>query len=289
MKSPLRQIWFQSLAVTASLIVFSSISVFGQAPQPVPEESGKAQQQNLDKRNSSATTTPSGTNTKKTAKEPAGKIISDEDRQILRREDASEAEADFLPYINNFFATTRLGPEDVISVDVFDQPIYSRSNLPVPPNGRINYPLIGQILVAGRTTEEIEKDISKKLAEYIIDPKVTVQINQVHSLKFMAIGEVVSPGIYEMTRRMSMSEGLARAGYFNKYGKRDNVSLLRLQPNGQPKVIKVNMKDVEKGKAEDLYLVPGDTIFVPSNLWKPIDQVVGLVSLIAWMRVIANE
>ena len=45
-----------------------------------------------------------------------GKVISDEDRKSLRREDQSEEEAAVLPYINNFFTTTRLGPEDVITV-----------------------------------------------------------------------------------------------------------------------------------------------------------------------------
>ncbi len=288
MKSSLRHLLVRSLVIISSLTLLSVLHVFGQSPQPDPENAQKLQQQSLDKKATPSDTSPASVTTRKSATLPPGKIITDEERSTLRREDASEAEADFLPYINNFFATTRLGPEDVISVDVFDQPIYSRGNIPVPPNGRINYPLIGQIMVAGRTTDEIEKEIIKKLSEYIIDPKVTVQINQVHSLKFMAVGEVTAPGIYEMTRRMSLTEGIAKAGYFNKYGKRENVSVLRLQANGQPKLITVNMKDVEKGKVQDIYLVPGDTIHVSNTILKPIDQIVGLVSLIAWMRVIAQ-
>jgi polysaccharide export outer membrane protein len=193
-----------------------------------------------------------------------------------------------LPYINNFFATVRLGPEDVLTVDVFDQPIYSRSNIVVPPNGKINYPLIGQILVAGRTTEEIEQEITQKLMEYIIDPKVTVQINQVHSLKYMIIGEVAAPGIFEMPRRMSLTEGLAKAGYLSRYGDNDKVNILRMQPGGTPMPIKVPLKDIEKGKAPDVFIVPGDTIIVGSNWWKQFDRLIGLTSLIAWMRVIAN-
>lgn len=216
------------------------------------------------------------------------KPLTEAERRQLRREDATEAESAVLPYINNFFLTTRIGPEDVITVDVFDQPNYSRSNLVVPPNGRINYPLIGQVLVAGRTAEEIEKEIASKLAEYIIEPKVSVQLVQVHSLKFMVIGDVASPGIYEMTRRMSVTEALARAGYITRFGDRGNVSVLRLQADGQAAPIRVNIRDVEKGKARDLYLVPGDTIVVPGNAFKTIDKFVGLVSLAAWMRVIAR-
>ncbi len=216
------------------------------------------------------------------------RLITPEERVTLRREDSSEAEAAVLPYINNFFTTTRLGPEDMITVDVFDQPVYSRANIIVPPNGRINYPLIGRVDIVGRTTDEIEKEITEKLAEYIIDPKVTVQINQVHSLKFLVVGDVSSPGIYDMTRRMTLTEGLARAGYVTRYANKGNISILRLQGDGQPMPIKVNIKDVEKGKTRDVYLAPGDTVVVPGNILKTIDAVMSIVSLTWWMRAIVD-
>ena len=62
-----------------------------------------------------------------------------------------------------------------------------------------------------RTIEEIEKEISERLAEYIREPKVTVQLVQVHSMKYMVVGDVTTPGIYEMTRRMTVNEALAKA------------------------------------------------------------------------------
>src|SRR5262245_47427564 len=58
--------------------------------------------------------------TKKASSASWTRILTDEEREALRREESSEAEAAFLPYVNNFFATTRLGPEDVLTVDVFD-------------------------------------------------------------------------------------------------------------------------------------------------------------------------
>jgi polysaccharide export outer membrane protein len=231
-----------------------------------------------------ATTAPK----KKTASPKPSRVLTDEERNALRREDSSEAEAAILPYINNFYATLRLGPEDIITVDVFDQPLYSRANIAVPPNGKINYPLIGQIMVAGRTTDEIEREITERLIEYIIDPKVTVQVNQVHSLKFLVVGDVNAPGIYEMPRRMTLTEGIARAGYFSKYGKRSEVTVLRNQPGSQPVPIKVNVKEIEKGNAEDIFLVPGDMVVVPGNALKTIDQIIGIVYVAAWARVVTQ-
>lgn len=225
---------------------------------------------------------------KKAANETQTKSISDAERQSLRRESQSEEEAAVLPYINNFFATTRLGPEDVISVDVFDQPNYSRANLIIPPNGRISYPLIGHINIAGRTIEELEKEFTEKLSEYIREPKVSIQIAQVHSLKFMVIGDVAQPGIYEMTRRMTVTEALAKAGYITRFGDLSKVAVLRMQKEGGTIALPVNMKEIERGKAQDVFLIPGDTVVVPGNKFKTIDKLMTITTLGYWMRIIAR-
>jgi len=229
-----------------------------------------------------------GKQDKKTAPDNPTRTITDAERQNLRREDQSEEEAAILPYINNFFATTRLGPEDVISVDVFDQPNYSRANLTIPPNGRISYPLIGQVMIAGRTTEDLEKEITEKLAEYIREPKVSVQIVQVHSLKYLVIGDVTTPGIYEMTRRMTVTEALAKAGYATRFGDLSKVAVLRMQKDGNTTPININIREVERGKLQDIYLTPGDTVVVPGNKFKTVDKLSSLIMLGSWMRIIVR-
>jgi polysaccharide export outer membrane protein len=216
------------------------------------------------------------------------KGLGEDERQALRREDQSEAEAAVMPYINNYFETFRLGPEDVITVDVFGQEKYSRSNITVPPDGRISYPLIGQIKVVGRTTTEVEREITEKLSEYIIEPKVTVQLVQSHSQKIFIVGDVGAPGIYEMTRRMNVTEALARAGYITRTGDRSGVRVLRMRPDGQVMAMAVNMKEIERGRGQDLFLVPGDTVVVPGNRLKKVEQIMGLFSLGAWMRTVVR-
>ncbi len=214
--------------------------------------------------------------------------LTEAQRQSLRRENQAEIDAAVLPYINNFFATTRLGPEDIISVDVFDKPNYSRANLTIPPDGVISYPQIGRLQVAGRTVPDIEKEVREKLMEYIIDPQVTVQLVASHSQKIFVVGDVNTPGIYEMTRRMTVTEALARAGYLTKYGDKKKIHVLRMQPDGNTAAMPLNMKEVEQGKRQDLYLVPGDTIVVPGNIFKTIDQVSGVVMIATWMRILVR-
>lgn len=244
----------------------------------------QAQQPSLDKASKPQESKPAD---KKPA-EAQSKTIPDADRQALRRETQSEEEAAVLPYINNFFATTRLGPEDVISVDVFDQPNYSRMNIVIPPNGKISYPLIGHIVIAGRTIEELEKEFTEKLSEYIREPKVSIQIMQVHSLKYMVIGDVAQPGIYEMTRRLTVTEALAKAGYVTRFGNLSKVSVLRMQKEGTTAAIPVNMKEIERGKAQDVYLIPGDTVVVPGNKFKTVDKLMNITMLASWMRIIVR-
>ncbi len=225
----------------------------------------------------------------KTAEQKADQgTLSDAQRQALRREEKSEVEAAVLPYINNFFTTTRLGPEDVINVDVFDKPNYSRPNITIPPDGAISYPQIGRVVVAGRTIPEVEKELRDRLMEYIIDPQVTVQLVASHSQKIFIVGDVATPGIYEMTRRMNVTEALAKAGYITRYGNKKKIHVLRMQPSGDTLAMPVNLNNVEQGKDKDLYLVPGDTVVVPGNLFKTIDQVMGAAMIASWMRVIVR-
>ncbi len=81
-----------------------------------------------------------------------------DEMQANRQEQLSEEEAAINPYYNNFFSTYRLGPEDVISVEVFNQERYSRKGITVPPSGRISLPLIpGGIFVNGKTVEEVAR------------------------------------------------------------------------------------------------------------------------------------
>ena len=99
-------------------------------------------------------------------------------------------EAAVISYYNNYLTDYRLGPNDVIAVEVFGQcPDYCKEGITVPPTARISYPLIrGGVFVGGRTIDAIEQEITKKLDEYIIEPKVTVTFGSIiYSSSFFVI------------------------------------------------------------------------------------------------------
>jgi polysaccharide export outer membrane protein len=289
----MKSLKIQNRTAVMLVVALCAVAAFAQQPQsdldkaPRPAEQGSTRDRKVKEQKPADAAKPITDKEQKPVEAPKSvPPLTEDERKSLRREDQSEEEAAVLPYINNFFTTTRLGPEDVISVDVFDQPNYSRAGITVPPSGRINYPHIGQIMVTGRTVEEIEKDITEKLSEYLRTPVVTVQLVQVHSLKYLVIGDVAAPGIYDMTRRMTVTEALARAGYVTRYGDLKNVNVLRLQPGSLPLPIPVNVKEVQKGRVQDIFLAPGDTIVVPGNTFKTVEKALSILSSSFWVRMI---
>src|SRR5215831_13124616 len=203
-----------------------------------------------------------------------------------RQEQLSE-EAAVVPYYNNFFATYRLGPQDVISVVVFNQDRYSRAGIVIPPNGRISLSLIqGGVFVNGKTVDEVAEIIKKKYDEYIIDAQVTVSLDKAMSYRYSVVGDVGKPGIALMDHRMTVTEALAEAGGVLQTGDKSKIVVLRRQTNGMLSPIPVNVSAIYKGRAADnVYLVPGDQIIVPGNKLKTFQKIMGFASVASFARI----
>ena len=209
-----------------------------------------------------------------------------QDIQANRQQKMSEEDA-VNPYYNNFFSTYRLGPEDVISVEVFNQPRYSRSGITIPPSGRVSLSLIpGGVFVNGKTVDEVAEFIKKCYDEYIIQPQVTVSLDKASSYRYSVIGDVGQPGIRLMSHRMTVTEALAEAGGVLSTGDRSKVYVLRKQQSGMLQPIMVNVSAIYKGRvADDLYLVPGDQIVVPGNKMKKVKEWMGFASILSFAHI----
>ena len=204
-----------------------------------------------------------------------------------RSERIDEEAAAEIPYYNNFLTSYRLGPEDVISVSVFDLPKYSKTGIVIPPDGRIDYYLIREGLdVAGKTTQQVAAEIASHLDEYIIDPKVTVSLEKAMSSRYGVIGDVAQPGVRVMTRRLSVVEALNEAGGVLGTGNKKKVVVLHWEADRMVRPISVDVAAIEKGKAADNYfLSPGDQIFVPGNRWKRVESVLKLAPILSFARI----
>jgi protein involved in polysaccharide export with SLBB domain len=209
-----------------------------------------------------------------------------QDTAANRQEQISE-EASVVPYYNNFFTTYRLGPEDIISVQVFGQDRYSRAGIVIPPSGRISLSLIpGGIFVNGKTVDQVAELIKKQYDEYIIDPQVTVSLDKASSYRYSVMGDVGQPGIKLMSHRMTLTEALAEAGGVLATGNKSRVVVLRRQSSGVLLPIAVNVSAIYQGKAPDsTYLVPGDQIIVPGNKLKTLQKIMSFSPILSFARI----
>jgi len=271
----------QTLVLLIALTI--AISTFAQSPNATRQRRSGADgtQQASDSATKAADDKTSDTKAEKEQTKPASEVTAD---GKTNRADQEAEEAAIVPYYNNFFANYHLGPEDVISVSVFQQEKYSRPNIKVPPSGRIYLALIPEgIFVNGKTPDQVADIVKKRYDEYIINPQVSVSLDQAGSYRYSVVGDVTVPGIKLMTRRLSVSEAVAEAGGVLATGNRSKVFVLRKQADGTLKPIQVNLTAIYKGQAPDsTYLNPGDQVIVPGNKLKKWQQIMSFSQVLGF-------
>jgi polysaccharide export outer membrane protein len=157
----------------------------------------------------------------------------------------------------------KIGPEDVLDISVWNNTAVSRT-VPVRPDGKISLPLLNDVQAAGLTPMQLRDTLTKKLAEYVPNPEVSVIVREVRSFTVSVIGELRNPGRYELRSRTTVLDVLARAGPFSDFASRTRIFVLRL--NGATmKRIPFNYSKViaADGEAENFFLEPGDIVVVP--------------------------
>lgn len=110
-----------------------------------------------------------------------------------------------------------LGPEDVVTIDVFDLPELSKMNVRVANDGLVSLPLIGRVQAAGLTAEQLRQELAEKWGEnYLQDPQVTVFVKEFKAKPVSVIGAVEKPGLFPLTGQRTLIEMLSMAGGFGK-------------------------------------------------------------------------
>jgi len=157
----------------------------------------------------------------------------------------------------------RIGAEDVLDIAVWNNPAVSRT-VPVRPDGKISLPLLNDVAAAGLTPRELRDVLVQKLADYMPVPEVSIIVREVHSFKVSVIGEIKTPGNYELKSRTTVLDLLAKAGAFTDYAARSRIFVLR-SSGGTTTKIPFNYHKVVSRTApeENFFLEPGDIVVVP--------------------------
>lgn len=161
----------------------------------------------------------------------------------------------------------KIGPLDVLDITVFKVPELSKA-LQVAETGAINYPLVGQIHVAGRTASEVEMELAAKLgAKYLQSPVVTVFVKEFNSQRVTVEGAVKKPDVYPMRGKMTLMQAVAVAGGIDDNTSAGSVVVFR-QKNGKKEVARFELDDIRSGNINDPELYASDLVVVETSAGK---------------------
>lgn len=139
------------------------------------------------------------------------------------------------------------------------------SKYTVTPQGTIDFPVLGEIKVAGMTRSELAGFIKGELMgkDLAKDPVVTVEfVNMGVSM----LGEVTRPGLYDINQdQITLLDAISMAGDLTLQGKRDNIAVLR-ETDGEVKTYRVDITNFkELSQSPVYYLKQGDIVYVEPN------------------------
>ena len=161
----------------------------------------------------------------------------------------------------------KIGPDDIIDVTVFKVAELSKT-VQVNESGSVNLPLVGELPAVGRTTREVEQDLTKALgAKYLRNPQVNVSIKEYNSQRVTLEGDVKKPGIYPFRGRMTLLQVIATSGGFEQTADTE-VIVFRTAADGKTTAGKFEVEKIRAGTAKDPDLVSGDVVIVSSSAGK---------------------
>jgi polysaccharide export outer membrane protein len=170
----------------------------------------------------------------------------------------------------------KIGPQDVLDVSVFNVPELSKT-VQVADNGTVNLPLIGDVVASGRTAQDVEREVAKKLGDkYLKSPNVSVYIKEFNSQRVTVEGAVKTPGVFPVRTRTTLLQYVATAGGATDLAE-DEVLVFREQ-GGKRMAAKFSLNGLRSGSIEDPVITAGDTIIVNTSALKQTFQ--GLMKVI---------
>ena len=190
-----------------------------------------------------------------------------------------------------------LGIGDSIEVAVYRHDELKRT-AKVDISGKIMFPLIGDVVVAGKGVYELRDYLQQRFSRYIVDPQVIINVTGVQSHKIIVTGEVGSPGIFNIDSPIRVSEAIFKAGGITTNAKSSNILLIRGK-NQNASIFSIDLDNIIKrgDTSKDRMLQKGDIVYVPattiadvSKFFSQFSQILGTIvnlesGIVLWPQV----
>ena len=182
----------------------------------------------------------------------------------------------------------RIRMGDKLAISVFSEPDLSRTDYVVDNTGFVQVPLIGQVIAAGVSPEELRAEIARRLgARFIRDPQVSVAITERARARFAVEGQVERPGVYEADATTTLLAALAQAGSPSRVANNSEVMIFRVI-DGRRMGARFDIDQIRSGRADDPQIIGGDTVVVgysgSKGFWRDVRETAPLLNLFYLLR-----
>ena len=162
-------------------------------------------------------------------------------------------------------AEFRLSPGDVVELKFFYTPELN-DTVQIRPDGVISAPLVGQVVVAGRTVSEAVDELQTRYSKVLKSPSISLQVRNFSGHKIFIGGEVARPGTFDLSSDVSLMDALLEAGG-PKYTAAKYALLIHKSEDERPLVRKISLErhGTEVAEASLVRMAPFDVVMVPES------------------------
>jgi polysaccharide biosynthesis/export protein len=160
-----------------------------------------------------------------------------------------------------------VGPGDSLNIIVWRNPELSMA-VPVRPDGKLTTPLVDELLVQGKTSVEIARDVEKVLSKFVRDPIVTVIVTGFvgpYSEQIRVVGEAAKPQFLPYKQKMTLLDVMIAVGGLTDFADGNSATILRASEGA--KQYSVRIKDlIKRGDiSANVEMKPGDVLIIPQG------------------------
>ena len=170
---------------------------------------------------------------------------------------------------------------DVLDISVWQIADLSKSEVIVRPDGKISFPLIGDIRTEGLTLTKLDDIITEKLKAYVKNPEVSIMIRRFgeQTNKVVILGEIRGPGVYKFSGPPTITEVVASAGGYTNYAVLNSIMVIRGTVGTKPEVTRVNFARILKSGrlTQNIFLRPNDIVYVPRSFIGKINTFLDII------------
>lgn len=177
----------------------------------------------------------------------------------------------------------RMVAGDLLEIMVIDHTETKVEKLPISPDGFVYYLMAQPVYAIGLSTSELKSRLERSIGEFFVDPKIFVRVQKSNNNTFQILGKIKQPGNYELDLPLRVREAIAMAGGLKTgFYRTERISLADLKNScliRDGKKLPIHFKNlIEQGNSkENIYMRPGDYIYIASALSKEVYILGGVV------------